>query len=140
LLAATKQLKQFRRGKRGISTVIVVMLSLALLVTVVGNMVLWSYQMNDLDLQRIQENVSLKNVKVTGEAAVFEIKNNGPNGVHIVAIWILDSSNHQRYTADLFLNPGETAAYTQKDIAVPKDFTLAKIVTERGNSAVYSPV
>ena len=36
------------------------MLSLALLVTVVGNLVLWSYQMNELDRQRIQENINLK--------------------------------------------------------------------------------
>ena len=65
--------RHLRRDKRGISTVIVVMLSLALLVTVVGNMVLWSYQMNDLDMQRIQENVSLKNVTQSKSETNFEI-------------------------------------------------------------------
>ena len=89
---ATKQLKRFRHARRGISTVIVVMLSLALLVTVVGNLVLWSYQMNELDRQRIQETINLKNVTADKSGTSFEIKNNGPDGVHIVAIWIIDPS------------------------------------------------
>jgi hypothetical protein len=139
LQAATKQFNVFRRQKRGISTVIVVMLSLALMVTVVGNMVLWSYQMNDLDLQRMQENISLKSVATAKGSTSFEMKNSGPNGVHIVAVWVIDSKTHQRYTVDFFLNPGETATYTEKTISLPKDYTVVKIVTERGNTAVYSP-
>jgi hypothetical protein len=136
LQAATRHLK---RDKRGISTVIVVMLSLALLVTVVGNMVLWSYQMNELDMQRIQENVTLKNVTTTKAGTNFEVKNNGPTGVRILAIWVDDATTHKRYTADLFLNPGETETYTRKDISLPKDYTIVKVVTERGNLAVFSP-
>jgi hypothetical protein len=116
------------------------MLSLALMVTVVGNMVLWSYQMNDLDMQRMQETVNLKNVTPAEDSTSFEIKNSGPNGVHIVAVWIINSSNHQRYPVDFFLNPGETETCTQKGISLPNDYTVVKIVTERGNTAVYSPV
>lgn len=134
--AATRHL---RRDNRGISTVIVVMLSLALLVTVVGNMVLWSYQMNELDMQRIQENVSLKNVTQSKSETNFEIKNNSPTGVHIIAIWVQDASNHKRYTVNLFLNPGETITHTTKDITLPKSYILVKVVTERGNIAVFSP-
>ena len=137
---ATKQLRKFPCAKRGISTVIVVMLSLALLVTVVGNLVLWSYQMNELDRQRIQENVNIKNVTWDKPGTNFEIKNNGPDGVHIVAIWIIDPSGHKRYTADMFLNPGETGTYLLKEVELPKEYVLAKIVTERGNMAVYSPI
>lgn len=137
---ATKQLKRFCHARRGISTVIVVMLSLALIVTVVGNLVLWSYQMNELDRQRIQENVTIKNVAWDKPGVSFEIKNNGPDGIHIVAIWIIDPYGHKRYDADLFLNQGETSTYLLQDVELPKDYTLAKIVTERGNLAVYSPI
>lgn len=137
---ATKHLKTFCRQKRGISTVIVVMLSLALMVTVVGNMVLWSYQMNELDLQRMQENISLQNVTAAKGSTSFEMKNSSPNGVQIVAIWIISPSNHQRYSVDVFLNPGETVNYQSKTITLPLGFTLAKIVTDRGNTAIYSPV
>jgi hypothetical protein len=140
LQTVTKQLSSFRHAKRGISTVIVVMLSLALLITVVGNLVLWSYQMNELDRQRIQENVTIKNVTWDKPGISFEIKNNGPDGVHIVAIWIIDPYGHKRYTADLFLNQGETGTYLLEEVELPKDYLLVKIVTERGNLAVYSPV
>ncbi|MCW4008751.1 MAG: hypothetical protein NWF09_08720, partial [Candidatus Bathyarchaeota archaeon] len=60
--AITRHLKLFKRGKRGISTVIVVMLSLVLIVVIVGNVVLWSYQMNQLDMERMQESINLMNV------------------------------------------------------------------------------
>ncbi len=54
--------RHLKRGKRGISTVIVVMLSLVLLIIIVGNVVLWSYQMNQVDLDRIQENLTFTNI------------------------------------------------------------------------------
>ena len=38
------------------------MLSLVLLVIIVGNVVLWSYQMNQLDLERMQETATVTNV------------------------------------------------------------------------------
>jgi hypothetical protein len=139
LQTVTKQLRRFRGSRRGISTAIVVMLSLALLITVVGNLVLWSYQMNELDRQRIQENVTIKSVTME-KGITFEIKNSGPDGVHIVAIWIIDPYGHKRYDADMFLNSGETGTYRLEEVELPKDYVLVKVVTERGNLAVYSPV
>ncbi len=47
------------------STVIAVMLSLVLLVVVVGNVFLASYQMNQLDTEKMQESLSLTNVANT---------------------------------------------------------------------------
>src|SRR4030042_6200665 len=58
LQAITRRLK---RGKRGISTVIVVMLSLVLVVIIVSNVVLWSYQMNQVDWERMQEGIAIVN-------------------------------------------------------------------------------
>ena len=139
LQATTKRLKQFKRGKRGISTVIVVMLSLVLIVLIVGNVVLWSYQMNQLDIDRIQETLTITDVSKHGSSGTqMDIKNTGPVSVHIVAVWISTSTNHQRYDADLFLNSGESFTYIQDDITFPKDDFVAKIVTERGNIAVFS--
>jgi len=88
----------------------------------------------------MQENINLQNITAVKDSTSFEIKNNSPNGVQIVAIWIIDPTYHQRYSVDVFLNPGETIIYESKIISLPKDFTLAKIVTDRGNTAVYSPV
>ena len=134
--AITRRLK---REKRGISTVIVVMLSLVLVVIIVGNVVLWSYQMNQVDLERTQETLTLANVtRIEPTGLSIEVKNTGAISLHIVAVWVSDSTEHQRYDADVFLNAGETATYNRTDIALPQDAFLAKVVTERGNIAVFS--
>jgi hypothetical protein len=63
----TKQLKRLKHEKRGLSNVIVVMLSLVLIVIIVSNVVLWSYQMNQLDWEKMQEDVKITDVaKFTG--------------------------------------------------------------------------
>jgi len=136
LQAITKHLK---REKCGISTVIVVMLSLVLIVMIVGNVVLWSYQMNQLDLDRMQETVVLTDVSKHGSSGTrMDIENTGPLSLHIVAVWISTSTTHQRYDADLFLNSGESITYDRDDIEFPKGAFVAKVVTERGNIAIFS--
>ena len=136
--AITKRLKQFKRNRRGISTVIVVMLSLVLITIIVGNVVLWSYQMNQLDLDRMQETVTITDVSKQGSGTRIEMKNTGSLSLHIVAVWISTSTTHQRYDADLFLNSGESITYDRADIEFPKDDFVAKVITERGNIAVFS--
>src|SRR4030042_3198045 len=59
-------IRRLKFDRRGVSNVIVVMLSLVLIVIIVGNVVLWSYQMNQWDLERMQENVTISDVsKIT---------------------------------------------------------------------------
>jgi len=139
LQAITKHLKPFKRNKRGVSTVIVVMLSLVLIVLIVGNVVLWSYQMNQLDIDRMQETVTITDAAEYGSSGIsMDIKNTGPLSLHIVAVWISTSTTHQRYDADLFLNSGESVTYIREDIDFPKNAFVAKVITERGNVAVFS--
>jgi Na+-transporting NADH:ubiquinone oxidoreductase subunit NqrC len=136
LQAITRRLK---REKRGISTVIVVMLSLVLVVIIVGNVVLWSYQMNQLDIERMQETVTITNLKKHASSGTsIDLKNTGSVGLHIVAVWVSTSTIHQRYDADLFLNSGESATFIRADIEFPKEAFVAKVITERGNVAVFS--
>ena len=128
-----------KHEKRGISTVIVVMLSLVLMAIIVGNVVLWSYQMNQVDLERTQETLTIANVtRIEPVGLSIEVKNTGAISLHIVAVWVSDSTDHQRYDADVFLNAGESATYNRTDIALPQGAFLAKVVTERGNIAVFS--
>src|SRR3989304_5818919 len=68
-------MKCLRRDKRGISNVIVVMLSLVLVVVIVGNVVLWSYQMNQLDWERIQENLNILSASRATASSWFTAKN-----------------------------------------------------------------
>jgi len=74
LQTITKRLKKFKDGKSGISNVIVVMLSLILIVLIVSNVVLWSYQMNQFDLERIQENMKIHSVTRVTSSPWFTAK------------------------------------------------------------------
>jgi len=68
----------------------------------------------------------------------FDLKNSGPMTAHIVAIWIVNSTNHQRYGTSFFINSGEEATYIRTDISLPRDKFVAKLVTEKGNVVIYS--
>ena len=130
-------IKQFKQDKRAISTVITVMLSLVLLVIIVGNVFLTNYKMNQIDMDKNQEEITLNKIEITQDGIVAGIKNSSPLSIHIVAIWVIDSDAHRRYVADLFLNSGEAINYTMPDVALLENFVI-KVVTERGNIAVYS--
>ena len=87
----------------------------------------------------MQETITISNVAKYGASGIqMDIKNTGLESVHIIAVWIANSTTHTRYDADLFLNSGENFTYIREDMAFPEDAFLAKIVTERGNIAVFS--
>jgi hypothetical protein len=75
-------------------------------------------------------------VRALTGGAVLTIENASSLTIHIVAVWINDAT-HQRYPVDWFLNSGEN---TEKTIepSLPQGAFVAKIVTERGNVAVFS--
>ena len=68
----------------------------------------------------------------------FTFKNKGTSTSHVVSLWIINSTYHQRYSVDIFLNSGQTLSYPRVDIRLPNGQYLVKIVTDRGNAAVYS--
>jgi hypothetical protein len=127
---------------KGLSNVVVVMLSLVILVIIVVNVVIWGYQMNQFDLERMREDV-----KITGVAYVngsspfvnFTFENDGSFTSHLVALWVDNSTTHQRYDVSIFVNAGDTVTYFSADVSLPEKPYTVKIVTERGNVAVYSP-
>ena len=68
----------------------------------------------------------------------FDLKNTGSGTVQVVSIWIIDSVNHRRYDADLYINSGEESNYLRADITLPYNGFIAKVITERGKIAVFS--
>jgi len=121
------------RDKRGVSNVIVVMLSLALIVIIVTNLVLLSYQMNQFDWERAQEKIEI--IDVQGQN--FTFGNDGPLTVRIISLWIVNSTHHEHYDVDLFINSGDNLTCLRTDMTLPSQNFLIRIVTERGNSAVF---
>jgi hypothetical protein len=129
--------RRLRRNRRGVSNIIVVALSLVIVLAIVSNIVLWNYEMNQVDWEKMRENVVITNVeRVTGSQFTFE--NDGGLTVHLVSLWIINSTDHQHYEISVFVNSAETKSYLREDISLPTGNYTIKVVTERGNTAVYS--
>jgi len=129
--------RRLKRDRRGISNIIVIALSLVIVLAIVSNIVLWNYEMNQMDWEKMRENFIITNVeRVTGSQFTFE--NDGGLTVHLVSLWIINSTDHQRYDISVFVNSAETKNYLREDISLPAGGYTVKVVTERGNTAVYS--
>lgn len=89
------------------------------------------------DVNQTTVDIDFMGVRAVIDGTSFDLKNNGATTVHIVSIWIVNSTDHQRYEANLFINSGETALYLRVDISLPQDQFIAKVVTEKGNIAVF---
>jgi len=74
LQTITSHLHDFRQDRKGLSNIIVVVLSLVILVVIVANVVLWSYQMNQLDWERTQETLSIRNVSPITRSSWFTVQ------------------------------------------------------------------
>jgi hypothetical protein len=131
-------LRRLRRDRRGISNIIVVVLSLVIILAIVSNVVLWNYDMNQVDWEKIKENVAITNVESTAYWSQYTFENDGGLTVHLVSLWISNSTLHQHYNINIFVNSAETKTYLREDIPLPTGSYTVKVVTERGNMAVYS--
>jgi hypothetical protein len=87
---------------------------------------------------RTQISIDFLGVRVVGNWVSFTFNNKGPSTVHVVSLWIITSNSHRRYDADFFINSGENEEYVRADISLPTESFLVKIVTERGNIAVFT--
>jgi hypothetical protein len=66
------------------------------------------------------------------------MKNSSPGTVHVVAVWMTNSTLHQRYAKDVFISSGETTNSLFDGLSMPSGSLVAKVVTERGNVAILS--
>jgi len=116
----------------------VVALSLVVILAIVSNVVLWNYEMTQLDWEKLKESVIITNVESASPGSQFTFQNDGSLTVHLVSLWIINSTDHQRYDISVFINSAETETYGRGDISLPTGNYAVKVVTERGNTAVYS--
>ncbi len=90
------------------------------------------------DSTRTEIDVDYLAVKTVVKGAVFTFRNEGSRTTHLVSIWINNATTHTRYDTDVFINSGETFYYTRVDITLPTGQYTSRVVTERGNIAVYA--
>ena len=72
------------------------------------------------------------------DGAQFTFKNEGSSSARVVSLWIINSTLHKHYDIDAVVNSAESYDYVRADVKLPSDSYSVKIVTEKGNTAVYS--
>ncbi len=91
------------------------------------------------DTNQTVVDVDFAAVRVVANAVSFTFKNDGSYTSHLVALWIDNSTWHQRYEASVYINAGDTISYLRANVDLPEKPYTVKIITERGNTAVFSP-
>jgi hypothetical protein len=91
-----------------------------------------------VDSEQTGVDIDFLGVRVKIDGTQFTLENGGALTVHLVSLWMINSTNHQRYDIDAFLNSAATKNYVRYDVALPAGNYTVKVVTERGNAAVYS--
>jgi len=77
------------------------------------------------------------NEEVSASELVIELRNGGSLTVHLVSVWVINSTFHKRYDVNLFINSGDTSSLSVPSNTTPDNYYMVKVVTERGNVAVY---
>jgi hypothetical protein len=72
----------------------------------------------------------------SGPSLLF--RNSGTVTSHIVSLWVINSSVHQRYDVSVYLNSGEDIVFHRNDISIPSGQYTVRIVTDKGNLAAFS--
>lgn len=90
------------------------------------------------DFQQTSIELDFLGINVKTDGTKFMFKNDGSLTVRLVSLWVTNSTQHQRYDLDVFLNSGATKNYVNYEVELPAGNYVVKVVTERGNTAVFS--
>ncbi|KYH37907.1 MAG: cell wall-anchored protein, partial [Candidatus Bathyarchaeota archaeon B23] len=94
-------------------------------------------EMHQLDLERTQEQLSIRRVKTDAEGRLrVTITNRGPYTAHIIYIGVLDQEDETQTfrEVDIYIDPSETVTYTSPSLTLTEGKTyLILLITERGN-------
>jgi hypothetical protein len=90
------------------------------------------------DISSTTIDIDFLGVRVVIDGERFTFQNDGALTSHLISLWVNTASNHQRYDIKLLVNSGENTTYTRADISLPTENFVVKVVTERGNIAVFA--
>ena len=92
----------------------------------------------NVDGDQTAVDIDFLGVRVKIDGTQFTFENGGGLTVHLVSLWVINSTDHQRYDVNTFVNSADTRNYIRCDVLLPTGSYTVKVVTERGNTAVYS--
>ena len=90
------------------------------------------------DINSTTIDIDFLGIKARIDGTRFTFQNGGALTSHLISLWVNTATNHQRYDINLLVNSGENTTYTRADITLPTENFAVKVVTERGNIAVFT--
>jgi hypothetical protein len=90
------------------------------------------------DINSTTIDIDFLGVRAVIDGTRFTFQNDGALTSHLISLWVNTATNHQRYDINLLVNSGENATYIRVDISLPTENFIVKVVTERGNIAVFA--
>ena len=95
--------------------------------------------MNQVDWEKMQEKIEIVDViSINNTWIQVTFQNTGSLTSHVVSLWIINSTSHQRFELNSFIAPGEITSKLYENIILPEGSFTAKVSTERGNLAILS--
>ncbi len=67
----TTTCRRFKRDRRGISNIIVIALSFVIMLAIVSNIVLWNYEMNQVDWEKMREQINVTSVESINQTSLY---------------------------------------------------------------------
>ena len=127
------------RDRRAVSTVAGSIFFVVIIVTVVFGLIVWSMEVqreeSDLEARRLSQNLSIS-VNFTSPTTInITVRNNGPEAVELVALWITNTTYHRRIDLSgqgIVIGPGEEWTYTANLAWTPGSTYVIKVVTSLG--------
>lgn len=89
------------------------------------------------DANTTRIDMDLLGARVVASGTQLTFQNKGAVTTQLVSLWVDNATRHSRYDINLFINSGDTLLYVRNDVYLPTG-ALVKVVTARGNVAVYS--
>ena len=127
------------RGRKGVSTVAGSIFLAVIMVTIVFGLIVWSMDVqreeSDLEARRLSQDLSIS-VNFTSQDTInITVRNNGPETVELVALWITNTTYHRRIDLSgrgVFIGPGEEWTYTVNLAWTSGSTYVIKVVTSLG--------
>jgi hypothetical protein len=89
------------------------------------------------DANQTTIDIDFLGIRVVTNGTEITFGNEAALTCHLVSLWVNNSTSHKRYDMSLFIDSGQTLTYRSFDLCLPNEPYVVKVVTERGNIAIY---
>lgn len=136
----------YNRRRKGVGNIVATIVFVFLLLTTVSQVYLFSFNLQDdyitdanerleATMKKMGEDINISGAYITSSSRLnLSVTNNGGETAHLVSLWLINSTDHYRYSIDTYVSGGKTVTDIGSSIIMTYGSTYSiRIITERGN-------